>query len=407
MRLLHTSDWHIGRTFHGHSTLAHLRTVLDSLVEVVRTRQVDVVLVAGDIFDSATPAADAYEILTDALLALRNAGATVVMTSGNHDSATRLGFQSSFAAAADIHVFTRPEQLASPVELVDAHGPVAIYGIPYLEPSIVRHRLGADDPSRLRTQADVLAHAMSAVRADAAERGSRSVVLAHCFAAAVGGGAADVEPPEVAADAGRDGEIAQTPGLERDITAGGLDVVPLSAFDGPDYVALGHIHGRARLSESVRYSGAPLHYTFSESGKPRGAWLVELGEHGLDSVEWVDLAVPRRLSVLSGTLDELLTDERFTANESDWVAAVITDQARPLDAMRKLQSRFSYCANLEHRPDVVATTASVTYSERVRSRSDSEIVGGFLEHVRNGVGASEHERAVVSAVVAAAAEGAA
>lgn len=409
MRLLHTSDWHIGRTFHGHSTLTHLRQVLDALVEVVRDRKVDVVLVAGDVFDSATPAADAYEVLTDALLALRNAGAVVVVTSGNHDSATRLGFQSSFAAAANIHVLTKPEQLATPVELVDEHGPVCLYGLPFLEPSIVRHRLGADDPARLRTQGAVLSHAMDLVRADAAHRGGRSVVLAHCFAAAISDAAAvSVDAPAAIADDAADGEIAQTRGLERDITAGGLDVVPLSVFDGPDYVALGHIHGRAQLSERVRYSGAPLHYTFSEAGKPRGGWLVELGASGLDSVEWVDLPVPRALAVLSGTLDELLTDKRFAANEGDWVAAVITDQSRPLDAMRKLQTRFPFCANLEHRPEIVVNDTAVTYAERMRSRSDSDIVGGFLEHVRNGVGASEHERAVVAAVVAAAAaEGAA
>src|SRR5690606_16409739 len=146
--------------FHGHSTLAHLREVLDALVEIVRDRKVDVVLVAGDVFDSATPAADAYEVLTDALLALRNTGAVVVVTSGNHDSATRLGFQSSFAAAANIHVLTRPEQLATPVELADEHGPVSLYGLPFLEPSIVRHRPRADHPAGLRCQGAVLSQAM-------------------------------------------------------------------------------------------------------------------------------------------------------------------------------------------------------------------------------------------------------
>jgi exonuclease SbcD len=389
MRLLHTSDWHIGRTFHAHPTLEHLRIVLAALIETVRERHVDVVLVAGDIFDSATPAAENYEVLTDALRSLREAGATVVLTSGNHDSATRLGFQSSFAALAGIHVITRPEDLATPVELTDEHGAVAIYGIPFLEPALVRHRLGPE-ASELRSHADVLGYAMDKIRADAAARAARSVVLAHCFAAQL------TDPGVRAATE----HVEQTPGLERDITAGGLDLVPLDTFDGPDYVALGHIHGRATLRPGIRYSGAPLHYTFSEADKPRGAWLVDLGADGLGAVEWIDLPVPRRLRVLIGPLEQLLADPRYAENERDWISAIITDQARPLDAMRKLQARFPWCATVEHRPEVVADAGgATTYAERVRAKSDPEIVGGFLEHVRNGVGPTDAELAVIAAVV--------
>ncbi|WP_168625659.1 exonuclease SbcCD subunit D [Cryobacterium sp. BB307] len=387
MRLLHTSDWHIGRTFHGHPTTGHLREVLDALVTVVRDNHVDVVLVAGDVFDSATPAAEYYEVLTDVLREIRGTGATVVLTSGNHDSATRLGFQSDFASLAGIHVVTRPELHDRPIELSDEHGNVAIYGIPFLEPALVRHRY---PDVELRTQADVLRMAMDNIRADVRERGTRSVVLSHCFAANVGAPDLDHER----------GMVSQTPGLERDLTAGGLDVVPLSTFDGVDYVALGHIHGRAQLSDSVRYSGAPLHYSFSEAAKPRGVWLVDLNANGLAGAEWVDLPIPRRLSVLTGTLDELLGDPALANYENDWVCAFLTDQARPLDAMRRLQARFPWCAHLEHRPSIVTEASGATYAERLRLKSDSEIVDGFLEHVRNGVGTTVAERAVIAAVIA-------
>ena len=382
MRLLHTSDWHIGRTFHGHSTTEALKTVLDAMVQVVRDRNVDVVLVAGDVFDSATPAAEYYEVLTGTLRALREAGAAVILTSGNHDSATRLGFQSEFAALAGIHVLTDATRHASPVELTDAFGTVAIYGIPFLEPALLRHHYPDET---LRTHEQVLGFAMRNIRADLSGRNGRSVVLSHSFVA------------NIATAPIHEGQM---PNLERDITAGGLDIVPLSVFDGVDYVALGHIHGRAQLSEGVRYSGAPLHYSFSESGKPRGGWLVELGADGLESVEWVDLPVPRTLSVLTGTIDELLTSAEYAEHEQNWVSAIVTDQARPIDGMRRLQARFAWCATLSHEPLVTASSSAVTYAERLRSKSDTQIVDGFLEHVRNGVGATETERTVIADVIA-------
>ncbi|WP_105035858.1 exonuclease SbcCD subunit D [Cryobacterium aureum] len=374
MKILHTSDWHIGRTFHTHSTLEHLGLVLDALVAVVAERGVDVVAVAGDVFDSAMPSKESYALLADTLRRLKEAGASVVMTSGNHDSATRLGFQSEWAALAGIHIVTRPEQYASPITLADEHGPVHFYGIPYLEPALIRH---LHPGVMLKTHEQVLDFAMTRIRNDLVGRGGRSVVLAHCFAAGV-------TPATESSD------------VERDITAGGLDVVPLSVFDGCDYTALGHIHGRATLTPRVRYSGAPLHYSFAEAGKPRGAWLVELGADA-SAVEWVDLPVPRRLVVLTGDLADLLADEAFADNEGDWVKAILTDQVRPLDAMRALQTRFAHAVTLEHRPTITFEADGSTYAERIRAAtSDPEIVAGFLSFVRNGVGPSEFERALVA-----------
>ena len=391
MKILHTSDWHIGRTFHTHSTLGHLRGVFAALVEVVRERQVDVVVVAGDVFDSAMPSADSYSLLAWVLRELREAGAVIVMTSGNHDSAPRLGFQSEWAGLAGIHIITRPDQFLEPVTIVDANGPVHFYGIPYLEPAMIRHLFPEET---LRNHEQVLTFAMRRIREDLAARGGRSVVLAHCFAAGVT-------------------PVAEASEVERDITAGGLDLVPIAVFgpadqpqsDGPDYVALGHIHGRATLTDRVRYSGAPLHYSFSEAGKPRGAWLVELsvdlsGDRRAE-VEWVGLPVPRRLSMLTGELDELLTAEEFACFETDWVSAVLTDQVRPLDAMRHLQKRFPHCVTVEHRPSVTVEPDAASYAQRLHQLDDHEIVAGFLQFVRNGVGQTAFERELVGELLAA------
>jgi exonuclease SbcD len=223
-----------------------------------------------------------------------------------------------------------------------------------------------------------MAHAMGLVRADLAERGGRSVALAHCFAA-------DVEP---------------TPGVEREIRQGTLDVVPLAAFDGPDYVALGHIHGRATLSERVRYAGAPLHYSFGEADKPRGSWLVELDAGGLASVEWVELPVPRRLKTLRGTLDELLRDQAFEPFRDAWICAQLTDATPQLEPMRKLQTRFRWCASIQPDPQGRPPADGVSYAaRRSAAPTDPELIDAFLSHVRAGEGASEQEAALVGDVV--------
>ncbi|MFS2280568.1 exonuclease SbcCD subunit D [Microbacterium sp. OR21] len=376
MRILHTSDWHIGRTFHGHSTLAALAEVLDALVAQVREHAVDVVIVAGDVFDSATPAASAYTLLDDVLVALHETGATVVMTSGNHDSAARLGFHSRLLRDG-IHVLTDPLAIATPVTVHDEHGPVHFFGVPYLEPAIVRQHWADAEPA-LRSQAQVMHHAMNLVREGMTAHSGRSVAVAHCFAAGV-----DV-----------------TVGLEREVRQGGLDMVPLAGFDGPDYVALGHIHGRQQLSDRVRYCGAPLHYSFGEQHKQRGSWLVDLNADGLASVEWLDLPIPRALVTLTGTLDEILADENAAAHADDWVCAVYTDAVPQHEPMRRLRERFPFCALVQHQPAGADAPDERSYTQRLSTAvSDVDRIEAFLQHVRAGHGATEREAELIREVL--------
>lgn len=372
MRILHTSDWHIGRTFHGHSTLDALRGVLDALVTQVREKKVDVVIVAGDVFDSAAPAADCYRLLSDALQGLVSTGAEVIVTSGNHDSAARLGFQAGLLREG-LHVVTDPLTAGVPITIDDVHGPVHFYALPYLEPALLRHRWEG-----VRTQEGAIAYAMDRVNADLSSHGGRSVVVAHSFVAGV-------EP---------------TPQLERDIQQGGLDVVPLSLFDGIDYVALGHIHGRQRLAPNIRYSGAPLHYSFGEGAKARGSWLVELDADGFAEASWLDLPVPRKVVTLTASLDELRNDARFADDEDAWVCAVYTDDLPQRDPMRRLQERFPLCAKVVHAPAHVTERSGESYADRVRAaRTDRELIEAFLVHVRAGLGATPAEQSVIDDVL--------
>ena len=380
MRILHTSDWHIGRTFHGVDLLADQTRVLDAIAAVVAQRGVDVVVVPGDVYDRSIPSADAVAVCNRGFQAIRSAGEVIVATSGNHESPERQGPRAAFAAAGGLHLMTRVSALDVPVVLDDDHGPVAFYGIPYLEPEITRTELGVP---QARSHAEILDVAMARILADLHERragapGLRSVLLAHAFV--VGG---------------------EATGSERSISVGGVETVSASAFDGVDYVALGHLHSPQTLAENVRYSGSPLPYSFGERSHRKAVWLVDVDAAGLATVERLDLPVVRGLSQVTGTLDELLSDAAFDSAEDHYVSAVLTDALRPVDAMRALQTRFPYAVHMEwQRPE---GNPELRYRDRVRGRSDLEIAEGFLTDVRSDATPGEvqlFEQALRSATTA-------
>ncbi|HEY9367416.1 exonuclease SbcCD subunit D [Streptomyces sp.] len=371
MRLLHTSDWHLGRSFHRVSLLDAQAAFLDRLVATVREREVDAVLVAGDVYDRAVPPLAAVELFDRALHQLAEAGVPTVMISGNHDSARRLGVGAGLIERAGIHLRTDPAGAGVPVVLSDAHGDVALYGLPYLEPSLVREQLGA---AKAGHEA-VLGAAMDRVRADLAARpaGTRSVVLAHAF---VAGG----EPSD----------------SERDITVGGVAAVPAGVFAGVDYVALGHLHGSQTLTERVRYSGSPLAYSFSETDHRKTMWLVDLGADGtIEAAERVDCPVPRRLARIRGRLDDLLADPALTRHEEAWVEATVTDPMRPAEPMARLTARFPHTLHLVFDPERTEADPHASYAQRLRDRTDQQIAEDFVAHVRGGAGPDGAERTVL------------
>jgi exonuclease SbcD len=367
VRILHTSDWHLGRHFHGQGMLAHQAAYADHLIATIEAEEVDLVVVSGDVYDRALPPVDAVQLADDTFARLAASRARVVMTSGNHDSARRLGFNSRLVDAAGFHLRTTADGLATPVLLDDGHGPVAVYGIPYLEPDLLRHawQLSA------RSHQAAMAEAIARVRADLQTRpgGTRSVVLAHAF---VAGG----QPSE----------------SERDISVGGVSLVSAATFDGFDYVALGHLHGRQTISDRVRYSGSPLAYSFSEADHVKGSWLVDLDAQGKVSAEFVEAPVPRRLVRLSGTLDALLTDSRHAPAEDAWVQATLTDAIRPAQAMARLQERFPHTVALVFAPEGGGATQARVPLE---GRSDHEIAVDFVAAVR-GTPATAAESALIS-----------
>ncbi|MCZ2404136.1 exonuclease SbcCD subunit D [Paenarthrobacter sp. Z7-10] len=371
MRLLHTSDWHLGRSFHGVGMLAAQRRFVDQLLNTVRRERVEVLLLAGDVYDRALPGVDVVNLLDDALDRLTAAGVQVVLTSGNHDSASRLGFAGKVLERGGVHLRTRIAGLDAPVLLaVDRDVDLAIYGLPYLEPRMAAQALDVEQA----THFTVTGAALARVRADLADRTktTHSVVLAHTFAS--GGISSD---------------------SERELSMGGVGAVPLDLFDGFTYTALGHLHGRQRLRDNVRYSGSPLPYSFSEASQNKGGWLLDIGPKGLESVRAVDWPAEKGLAILRGNLEDLLAAEDYACAESSYCQITLTDNERPAKAMERLRARFPETLVLSFEPANAAQKPASSYGDRVSNAADDlQLCSGFLEHVR-GRTTTEQEETVL------------
>lgn len=372
MKLLHTSDWHLGRSLHGESLLQAQREFLSWLVELAITRSVDAVLVAGDVYDRAVPSTDAVVLLDEALSAFVSAGIPVMLTSGNHDSAIRLGFGSRVQQAAGVHLRTRLSELTTPLLLTDEGGQVAVYGIPYLLPDAVMTELGAE-----RSHSGVLAAAVRRIRDDAAERGiDRVVALSHAF---VTGGAACES--------------------ERDIRVGGIGDAPASVFDGLTYAALGHLHGAQQVGPNARYSGSPLAFSFSERNHTKSVTVFEVALDGTVATELVPVPVARPLREVRGRLAELL--ELADPELADaWVKAILTDPQRPAAPMEQLRARWPHTVVLDFVPDGEQVDSATDLIRLAESADPVEICAHFVEWVDSTLPDARHQDTLRSAVEA-------
>jgi exonuclease SbcD len=340
MRIVHTSDWHLGRTLHGADLTSAHEAYLDHLVDLVAEEDVDAVLVAGDVFDRAIPPASALELLRDALGRLTSR-TRVILSPGNHDSAVRLGLTAS-QLTDRLAIRARVEQVGEPVVVPDRDGgPGAyVYALPYLDPDLAREPLadgrapGEDPVLPARSHSGVLGAAMARVGADLAARraadGARvpAVVGAHAFVA--GGAVSD---------------------SERDIRVGGVDVVPAGVLVDPDgaaradYVALGHLHGAQEVRAvsdggeppPMRYSGSPVAFSFSEENHVKSSVIVDLSG-GEVATRLVPAPVLRGLRTIEGTVDELLS-ERMHARLKERFPHLLALAHEPAGALPRAQSR--------------------------------------------------------------------
>jgi exonuclease SbcD len=368
VRILHTSDWHLGKSFQNEIELIDDQRRFGAwLVELVQQRSIDVVVIAGDLFQRAEPSQAAWTLYWEILRDLDAVGCKVVGISGNHDSSERVGGPEPLLTRLGITLRGDMERLAEPVVIPDEHGPVEFYPLPYLQPYHAGHVLGLPDGSR--SHEAVLGEAISRVRSRAHD--GRTVLVAHAFV--------------------RDGKTSESE-LE---LVGGESQVPASLFEGFTYVALGHLHTFQTCgSETICYSGSPLPYSFSETADKQVV-LVELDANGISSIEPIRCDVGRQSKILQGTLEDLLDNPDYAKFEDRFILARITDPDRIFDAKARLEQRFPHLVRLEW------VGLRQIEHQRVKARSSAaERVTDFLAASLGEDCSEEHRRIVLDELVA-------
>lgn len=368
MKLLHTSDWHLGRRIHGVDVRERHAAFIDWLTGLVTSRGIDAVLVSGDVYDRAIPAPDALSLWDRAVSGLVERGVRVIATSGNHDSFVRLGVGRRQLEAAGVHLRTHLSDIARPVRLgyegsllaADSAAPgVSVHGIPYLEPALTWERMGA----RSRSHAGVLGRAMEQIltRRDRQAAGDRLVVLAHAFVAG-----------SVSSDS------------ERDVSVGGVGIAPVSVFEPCDYAALGHVHRPQDLRPEVRYSGSPLPFSFGEERQAKRVVEIEFASRDSAPV-MTSHEVPElvRLRTLSGTLAQVL--EAAGDHQESLVSAELTDPVRVPGALDELRRAFpGFIRMAWTRLAAAPAAAAAQNAAAAAGRSDSQVFEEFYARQRGG-----------------------
>lgn len=351
MRILHTSDWHIGRKFHQVDLLPDQALFGDWLVELVKAESIDVVVISGDVFDRANPKVEAIDLLDDVLHRLRAIGSSIVMISGNHDSAERLHFGSRFMAGGGLHIATERPDIKSMSRSVTLTGPrgdsVAFLPLPYLDPNRVRMEVGE------RTHEEVLRQVIDASRSEVADP-QRTIIMAHAFV--------------------RDSATSES---ERKLTVGGTGAVPPELFDGFAYVALGHLHKPQPVgTENCFYSGSPLAYSFSEEHDKSVRIIDSSDDFKSHSVK---IDVGRAVATIRGTLSELLDGSEFRPFTECFVRAVLTDKSPQLGAMEQLRKRFNYVLDMDQEVLHRDKTGSSPREHSGKRTDPVEVVNEYIE----------------------------
>jgi exonuclease SbcD len=363
VKILHTADWHLGRQFHGQSLEADHAVILEQVLGAVRTHRPDVLIIAGDIYDRASPPIDAVRQFNGFIDKVASKSRTaIVMIAGNHDSGDRIASIATLADRSRVLVRGPLSSDERPLILEDDHGPVAFSALPFGNEYSARECFG---DSTIANPADVLAAQIKAARAHVPEQ-ARWVITAHAFVA-------NALPSE----------------SEGRLVVGGIETVPASAFNGAHYVALGHLHRPQSAGAShFRYSGSPLAFGYDEAEAEKSMTLVDLRGDGSVSTELLPFRPTRSVRVLKGRFADLLA-AAAEAPSNDFFKIVLTDEHALVDPMGRIRESYPNATALAYERDDEGVAAKVLGATQASLDDPIEVVGEFFAHAREKAASAE------------------
>lgn len=362
MKLIHLSDLHLGKRVNEFAMIEDQRYILGQILDIVGEEKPDGVIVAGDVYDKATPATDAVRLFDDFLVRLAGMGQKVFVISGNHDSPERIAFGGRLMDASGIHLSPVYDGTVKPIPLRDGFGECRVYLLPFIKPAHVR---AAFPDANIATWTDALRAAIDHMDIDPS---ARNVLVAHQFVT----GAQRCE--------------------SEDIVVGGADNVDASVFEPFDYVALGHLHGPQNVGERIRYCGTPLKYSFSEKDHKKSVTVVELGEKGRLAIRERPLVPRHELRELRGTYDQLTLKANYEGTATDdYLHIVLTDEEDVPDAIARLRVIYPNLMKLDYDNTRTRTDPILVEAEAAERKSELDWLDELYEK-QNGRPMSDVQR---------------
>ena len=344
MRILHTSDWHLGRIFHGLRLTADQEVVLGQITRILAEEKIDVVVMAGDIYDRAVPPTEAVDLLDKTLSCwINELHVPVIMIAGNHDNPNRVGFGTNLFAAANLHIFGPVTSEAKPVVLNDAFGPVYFVPLTYCEPL----QAAALSGEKITTHEEALQWQLKNMLAQIPAH-ARKLALAHVFLAGA----------------------QQSPDSERPLAIGGTTTVDIANFAPFNYTALGHLHACQKNSATVRYCGSLLKYSFNETAQKKAVQIIDLGKDGNCNIATIELTAPHELACLTGTFAEL-TQKPSLDMAQNYLQITLTDTSPVLDAKNRLEKIYPHILQLGYKAlelDIADTSAAALSAKKLTAQ---------------------------------------
>lgn len=356
---MHLADLHLGKRVNGFSMMEDQEYILNRILEIMEEEQPDGLLIAGDVYDKTIPPAEAVRRMDDFLTAVAAKHVPVFLISGNHDSAERVAFGHQLMQGSGIWISPVYDGTIRHHTLEDRWGEVNIYLIPFLRPSVVRSFF---PDVEIEDYTDALRTIIEDLQVDTSRR---NVVLAHQFVTAAGA-------------------LPETCDSEQ-LSVGGLDRVDGSVFSPFDYTALGHLHGPQRVgSETIRYAGSPLKYSFSELHQKKSVTVAELRAKGETKIRQIPLQPRREMIELRGTFEEILAEARKKGEpQTDYYHMILTDETDVVDALSRLREYYPNIMLLDYDNRRTRSQKEVEQLDRVEERTPGELFAALYEQ-QNG-----------------------
>ncbi|AGB12304.1 exonuclease SbcCD subunit D [Vibrio parahaemolyticus] len=367
MKFIHTSDWHLGRQFHNVSLLEDQQAVLEQLIQYIENNPVDAVIVAGDVYDRSVPPTIAIELLNRVVKRIcGELNTPMILISGNHDGAERLGFGSEQMKRSGLHIISNFEDMLTPVVIeTKAAGHVAFYGMPYNDPEQVRYIY--KEPVSTHDEAHKL---LAEKITEQFQSEHRNILISHCFV---------------------DGAIESE--SERPLSIGGSDRVSHEHFLNFDYVALGHLHQPQKKGEEyIRYSGSLMKYSFGEQNQKKGFTLVEIGKDGFIGAEHIELTAPHEMRIVEGELEQILEWGKTDPKNEDYLLVRLMDKHAILNPMEKLRTVYPNVLHLEKPGMLIGVEQEMAQAKLARSEID--MFKDFFAEAQDSELSNEQEQAI-------------